>query len=434
MWLRRGSMPGSLVERPPTPWRIARDADRFARRALPLQKRKMDMEPMRSAVRPARQYHASTPPSVSPIYQTTAFDVDDLKHLEWLMNGEADGYIYTRDGNPNQDAFARTVAQLEGAEAGFVSGSGMGSLSAVTLSHVKAGDHVIVAEMLYGRSLQLYRRLRDDFGLKVSFVNANEPQQFADAKTPETKLAFVESASNPLLDVVDLPAVVEALGDVPLLVDSTFSTPCLLRPIEHGAALVMHSASKYLNGHGDVTMGVVVGKEDIINRSIETASTFGNHASPFECWLASRGLRTLHLRMDRVSRTAQTIAEFLAEHPGVARVLYPGLPTHGTHEIARRLMPKGFGGMLSFEIRDADFHTVNLFMQGAIEIPFSPTLADPATSISHPGMTSHRALDPEERARLGITDGLVRLSIGLEDPEQLKEELEAALTVAKRGR
>ncbi len=388
------------------------------------------MDPMRSAVRPARQYHGSTPPSVPPIYQTTAFDVDDLKHLNWLMDGEADGYIYTRDGNPNQDAFAQTVARLEKAEAGFVSGSGMGSLSAVTLAHVRTGDHIVAAEVIYGRSLQLFRRLHDDFGVGVTFVDANEPQQFADAVNPQTKLAFIESASNPLLEVADIPAIAEALGDVPLLVDSTFSTPCLQRPIELGATMVMHSVSKYLSGHGDVTMGVAVGPNDIVEKASETASTFGNHASPFECWLAARGIRTLHLRMERVSHTALKVAEFLSEHPRVAQVLYPGLPNHATHEIAKRLLPNGFGGMLSFEIGDADQRTINRFMRAAIEIPFSPTLADPATSISHPATTSHRALTEEQRQRLGITAGLVRLSIGLEDADQLIEELSVALANA----
>ena len=385
------------------------------------------MQPEFTPVRPSRQNHESTPPSVPPIYQTTAFDVDDLKHLDRLKTGEANGYIYTRDGNPNQDAFAHTVAQLEGAEAGFVSGSGMGSLSAVTLAHVKAGDHVIVAEMLYGRSLQLYRRLKEDFGVDVSFVDANDPTAFANARRDETKLAFIESVSNPLLEVVDIPAIANAIGDVPLLVDSTFSTPSLLRPIELGATLVMHSASKYLNGHGDVTMGVVVGPKAAIDASIETASIFGNHAGPFECWLASRGIRTLPLRMERVSSTAQKVAEFLDEHEGVSRVLYPGLKNHPTHEIAKRLMPNGFGGMLSFEIRDGDFDSVSRFMQGAKDIPFSPTLADPATTISHPATTSHRALSPEDRAKFGVTDGLVRLSIGLEEPEMLIRELDEAL-------
>ena len=388
------------------------------------------MEPMRSAVRPARQYHASTPPSVPPIYQTTAFDVDDLRHLSWLMDGEADGYIYTRDGNPNQDAFAQTVARLEQAEAGFVSGSGMGSLSAITLAQVKAGDHIVAAEVIYGRSLQLFRRLRDDYGVNVTFVDSNEPQQFADAVTPQTKLGFIESASNPLLEVADIPAIADALGEVPLLVDSTFSTPCLMRPIELGATMVMHSVSKYLSGHGDVTMGVAVGPNTIIEPAIETASTFGNHASPFECWLAARGIRTLHLRMERVSKTARKVAEFLSDHPDVTRVLYPGLPDHKTHEIAKRLLPRGFGGMLSFELRDATDRVVNRFMRGAVEIPFSPTLADPATSISHPATTSHRALTEEQRQRLGITTGLVRLSIGLEDADQLIEELSAAITNA----
>ncbi|MFK7821775.1 MAG: PLP-dependent aspartate aminotransferase family protein, partial [Planctomycetaceae bacterium] len=286
-------------------------------------------------------------------------------------------------------------------------------------------------QMLYGRSLQLYRRLNTDFGVDVSFVDANNPQAFADAKTDKTKLAFIESVSNPLLEVLDIPAIAAAVGeDVPLLVDSTFSTPSLLRPIEHGATLVMHSASKYLSGHGDVTMGVVVGPEDIINKSIETGSIFGHHASPFECWLASRGVRTLPLRMERVSNTAQKVAEFLEQHQQVSRVLYPGLKNHETHDIAARLLPRGFGGMLSFEIRDGDFDAVTRFMRAAIEIPFSPTLADPATTISHPATTSHRALSPEDRQRFGVTDGLVRLSVGLEEPDLLIKELDVALNTA----
>jgi cystathionine beta-lyase/cystathionine gamma-synthase len=368
---------------------------------------------------------------VPPIYQTTAFDIDDLHHLKRLADGEAEGYIYTRDGNPNQDAFATTIAQLEGAEAGFVSGSGMGSLSAVTLSHVKTGDHVIVAEMLYGRSVQLYRRLNTDFGVDVSFVDANNPAAFAEAKTDKTRLAFIESVSNPLLEVVDIQAIAAAIDDVPLLVDSTFSTPSLLRPIEHGATLVMHSASKYLSGHGDVTMGVVVGPEAIIKRSVETGSIFGNHAGPFECWLASRGVRTLPLRMERVSKTALKVAEFLSQHDHVSRVLYPGLKNHPTHDIAVRLLPRGFGGMLSFEINNGDFDTVSRFMRAAVDIPFSPTLADPATTISHPACTSHKALSPDERQRLGITDGLIRLSVGLEEPDQLIREIDEAIMAAK---
>ncbi len=392
------------------------------------------MGPFQFAVRPFRQLHGSTPPSVAPIYQTTAFDIDDLKHLRWLMEGDADGYIYTRDGNPNQDAFARTVAVLEGAEAGFVAGSGMGSLSAMTLSRVRSGDHVIVADVLYGRSSQMFRRLMENFGIDVSFVSALQPEAFASARTPKTRMAFIESISNPLMEVPDVPAIVHALGEVPLLVDNTFATPCLLRPLEHGASAVLHSASKYLAGHGDVTMGVVAGAAADIVAARETASIFGTHASPFECWLATRGMRTLPLRVARVSATAMRLAEFLEQHEGVTRVLYPGLRSHPTHAVAKRLLQGGFGGMLSFEIRDADHDRVSRFMRGAIHIPFSPTLADPATTLSHPATTSHRALTEDERSRLGITAGLVRLSVGLEDPELLMSELDTALKVAQHGR
>lgn len=368
-----------------------------------------------------------TRPSAPAIYQTTAFDMHGLEQLEAVAAGQETGYIYTRDGNPNHDAFAADVARLEGADAGMVAASGMGAMTAALLAHVRTGDHVVAARVLYGRTSQMLNHLKTSFDVTTMFVDATKPEEFARAKTPQTKLAIVETISNPLMEVADLPAITAALGDVPLLVDSTFATPCLLRPLEYGASLVFHSASKYLNGHGDVMLGVVVGKRDAVRRVRGLAALYGVNSNPFECWLASRGLRTLPLRMQRVSQTADQLARFLTTQPGVTRVYYPGLPDHSSHAQARQFLKNGFGGMLSFELAGGKPAVAALFRTLAELIPFSPTLADARTTLSYPAGTSHKFMTAAERLEYGIGDGLVRLSVGLESASDLERELATAL-------
>lgn len=372
----------------------------------------------------------ATRPSSPAIFQTTAFDVHGLEQLDSVAMGKEPGYLYTRDGNPNHEAFANDVARLERAEAGFVAASGMGAMTAALLAHLKAGDHVVAARVLYGRSVQLLNHLHSAFGVDVTFEDANDPRKIGAAVTPKTKLCIVESLSNPLLEVADIAAIAEAIREVPLLVDSTFATPCLLRPLEHGATFVFHSASKYLNGHGDVMLGVVAGPRDMVRRMKGLSSLLGVNSNPFECWLASRGLRTLPLRMARVSETALELATFLKSQPGVQRVYYPGLPEHPGHRLAQRLMPTGFGGMLSFEIEGGK-PEVNALFKALGEIPFSPTLADARTTVSYPTGTSHKFLSAAERQACGIADGLVRLSVGLEDANDLRRELAQALSACR---
>ncbi len=368
-----------------------------------------------------------TRPSAPPIYMTTAFDLEDLGQLDAIATGREAGYIYTRDGNPNHEAFAADVARLEGADAGIVSASGMGALTAALLALVKSGDHIIAGRVLYGRTGQLINHLCASFGVKVTYVDVADPEAIRSAVTPETRLAIVESVSNPLVEVTDLPAVVQALGTVPLLVDNTFATPCLLRPIEHGAQLVWHSASKYLNGHGDVMLGVMVGAAPLMRKIRGALSLYGMNSNPMETWLGSRGLRTLPLRMARVSESALTIAQFLQSQPAISRVYYPGLPTHPTHGLAQRLLTRGSGGMLAFDLKGGRPAVDAFFRSLADTIPFSPTLADARTTLSYPAGTSHKFMTAAERAACGITDGLVRLSIGLEDAPDLMRELGAAL-------
>jgi O-succinylhomoserine sulfhydrylase len=369
----------------------------------------------------------TTRTSSPPVYMTTAFDIESLEQLDAVTGGREKGYIYTRDGNPNHEAFASDVARLEGAEAGVVTASGMGALTAVLMAMVKSGDHVLAARVLYGRTGQLLNHMVASFGLKVSYFDVANVESLKRAITPETRLCIVESISNPLLEVADLPRIVEALGGVPLLVDSTFGTPCLIRPVEHGATLVWHSVSKYLNGHGDVMAGVVVGPHGLIRKIRAMSSLYGVNANPFESWLASRGLRTLPLRMERVSRTALEVATFLQSQPAVTRVFYPGLVDHPDHVLAQTLLPRGCGGMLSFDLKGGRPAVDALFRALAHTIPFSPTLADARSTVSYPAGTSHKFMTAAERMEYGIGDGLVRLSIGLEDAADLQADLTTAL-------
>ncbi|MFM7167007.1 MAG: trans-sulfuration enzyme family protein [Planctomycetaceae bacterium] len=370
-----------------------------------------------------------TRPSVSPIYQTTAFDVPDLDVLQQLYAGQVTGDIYTRDSNPGMRALAQSVAALEGTEAGAVFASGMGSLGSIFLTLLSAGDHVLTAQSLYGKTLQLASRMQR-FNVAVSAFDVGDPQQLAQQLRPETKFVLVETVANPLLEVADIERLASAAGAVPLIVDSTFTTPELIRPCSLGAAAVIHSASKYLNGHGDVMLGVAAGSQQLMSRLNETASIFGQNANPFECWLTLRGLRTLPLRMQQLCRTTCELARFLSVHPAVERVYHPSLQQHPSHELASRLYPRGTGGIIAIELRTGGADgvaTVNRFLRAVPQLPFSPTLADARTTLSHPALTSHRFLSAAARAEAGISDALVRISVGLEPLELLQQEFDRGL-------
>lgn len=376
----------------------------------------------------------ATTPSAPPIFQTTAFDVADLTTLASLRDGSAQGHIYTRDSNPNHSALAQSIADLEGAESGAVFASGMGAIAAVALTLSSAGAHVIVAQSLYGITLKLMARLEQQFGITVTYVDACDAGAVANAVTANTKFCMIETVSNPLLEVADIAAVAKALGSVPLVVDSTFTTPMLIRPLQHGATVVVHSASKYLNGHGDVMLGVVAGDKKIMHAVRETSSVFGQNANPFESWLTQRGLRTLPLRMKQVCETTTRLAQWLNDHPSTGRVYHPSQPSHKTHAIAQQLYPNGVGGIIAFTLPTGGKAAVNDFMVAARSIPFSPTLADSRTTISHPATTSHGFMTKAARKELGIVDELIRLSVGLEPFELLQTELDQALRSVVAGK
>lgn len=380
---------------------------------------------------PSRMGHprkSVTAPSSPPIYQTTAFDVPDLNVLNAMYAGEAQGDIYTRDSNPNHSALAESIAALEEAEAGAVFASGMGAIGSIFLTLAATGDHVIHARSLYGKTMQLASSMQQRFGLTISTFDATRPETVQSMLTDRTRFVLVETVSNPLVEVADIQGIAECLPpEIPLVVDSTFTTPELIRPCTLGAAVVFHSASKYINGHGDVMLGVAAGRKELIRRFGETSSIFGQNANPFESWLCQRGLRTLPLRMAQILRTTRDLAEHLSQHPAVRRVHYPLLADHPSCRLAQRLYPNGTGGIFSIELAGQGFEIVNRFMRAASMIPFSPTLADARTTLSHPASTSHRFMTAAQRQSMGIHDELIRISVGLEPMEQLRQELTNAL-------
>jgi cystathionine beta-lyase/cystathionine gamma-synthase len=383
---------------------------------------------------PARMGHphrSVSTPSAPPIFQTTAFDIADLDVLQAMYSGEAFGDIYTRDSNPNHNALGESIALLEHAEAGAVFASGMGALGSAFLSLLSAGDHVLLADSLYGKTVQLVDRLQKAMSLSVTWFSVRNPLEIPSLLTDRTRLVLVETVSNPLLDVADVPTIASLLpASVPLIVDATFTTPILSRPCEQGASVVIHSGSKYLNGHGDVMLGLAAGKASCIRSMIETASIFGQNANPFESWLCQRGMRTLPLRMAQICRTTRELAAFFSGQSGISRVYYPLLEQHPTFATATRLYPEGTGGIVSIELSRKGKESVNRFFRAAASLPFSPTLADARTTLSHPASTSHRFLSEAARREKGISDELIRISVGLESADQLTSEFSKAIVAA----
>jgi cystathionine beta-lyase/cystathionine gamma-synthase len=344
------------------------------------------------------------------------------------MTGERGYYVYARSASPNVVALEDAVAQLDSGDAAVATGSGMAAISTMMVALLGPGDHVVAAADLYGSTRTLLTGPLAPHGITSSEANTSDPASFAAAMRPETKLVIVETVSNPLMRVADVPALAEIAhrSGAALAVDASFTSPALSRPLLQGADIVIHSATKYLSGHSDVIAGVVVGGEDVIEKVRAARNLFGGICSPLDAWLTLRGMKTLALRMERHTANAQCAAEFLAGHPKVGRVYYAGLPDDADHDCARRVLPHGTGGMLSFEL-SGGAAAVDRFIASLTMIRFAPSLADVATTVSYPATTSHRALGAEERARVGISDGLVRLSVGIEAADDIVHDLERGL-------
>ena len=364
------------------------------------------------------------------IHQSTVYTYPSLESLEAAMTGEQHGFVYYRNGHPNAAALEETLAAFEYAPSCAVAASGMAAISSVFLGLLGAGDHLIADQNVYGGTFALLNLDLPQMGIEVSLVDAQDHAAVAAAFKPNTKLLHLESLSNPTLRVADLPALI-ALGkahDVRVSVDNTFASPALMNPLKHGADVVVHSLAKYIGGHGAVMGGAVIGQHDVVEAARGKLLRLGGTMAAFDAWLALMGLKTLPLRMRAHSSNALKVACFLEAHPKIARVDYPGLPFHAQHDLAARLYPHGTGGMMALELHGG-YDAASKFVKALNgKIPLAPSLADVSSTISYPARTSHRALTPQARALIGVTDGLLRLSVGIEDGDDLVRDLAAALS------
>jgi cystathionine beta-lyase/cystathionine gamma-synthase len=360
----------------------------------------------------------STGAIITPIFQTSTYVQEAL--------GKHKGYEYARTQNPTRFALEQNIAAIEGGLAAYAFASGMAAIDAIT-TLLKSGDHIVVTDNTYGGTFRLFDKVLTKYGLEFSYVDTSRPELIEQAIRPETRMLFVETPTNPVLRLTDLAAAAQIAKrhDVRLVVDNTFASPCLQRPIEFGADLVMHSTTKYLNGHSDSVGGIVVAarQEDADwLKFIQNAA--GAILSPFDSWLVLRGTKTLAVRMAQHNRNGQAIAEFLQGHPKVKTVIYPGLPSHPQHELAKRQM-KGFGGMLSFEV--GSFEEARRVCNGVRLMALAESLGGVETLMTHPASMTHASVPPERRAAIGLSDNLIRISAGIEDVQDLIDDLTQAL-------
>ena len=354
-----------------------------------------------------------------PIYQTSTFAFEDV--------GKTRGYDYSRTANPTRKVLEDTIAQLEGGKAGFAFATGMAA-EATVIHLLKAGDHVISGDDVYGGTYRLFQNVMHDFGLEFTFMRLDDRERIEAAIKPNTRMLWLETPSNPLLNITDLEMAVDVAKKHNLMtvIDNTFATPYFLRPIEYGIDLVVHSTTKYLNGHCDVVGGAVVTTTDELTEKVQfLLNAMGTCASPFDCWLVLRGIETLPVRMRQHEENAIAVANYLKGHPSVKRVFYPGLESHPGHEIARRQM-KGFGGVVSFEI-NGEIEKVNTFLGKLKVFALAESLGGVASLAEHPATMTHASMPKDYREKVGITDELIRLSVGLENIDDLIDDLRQAL-------
>jgi cystathionine gamma-synthase/methionine-gamma-lyase len=374
---------------------------------------------------------SATEPLTPPIWQTAAYAYPDLETLDAIYEGREHGFIYGRYGLPNHAQLEQALADLEGAEAALATASGMSAISALLFALLSPGDRVVASELVYRGTRNLLDLDLARFGVVVEYVDATDLAAVEVAlRRPgrPARMLYVDILTNPTILVHDVPALAELAHrhDALLVVDSTFATPFHCRPIQLGADLVVHSTTKFIAGHHDVSGGAVLGRSELLEPVRRQAIRMGGIGGPFDAWLVLRGLRTLPLRMSQSSRNALALAAWLAAHPAVERISYPGLSNHPQHDLARRLLVNGFGSMLAFEVKGSRT-TVARLVRALRLIRFAETLGGVTTTIVHPASTSHRIVDPAIRTAQGITDGLLRLSVGIEATEDLVHDLARGL-------
>ena len=376
---------------------------------------KFDTKVVRSGISP----DPSTGAIVPPIYQSATYVLEEV--------GKDKGYDYTRASNPTREMLENNLAALDGGKYGIYYSSGMAAVDSV-MKLFKSGDHIVCSDDVYGGVSRLYNNLLVNYDLTFTYVNSSNPQEVEDAIQNNTKLIWIETPTNPLLKITDLDAVGKIAQKHGILygVDSTFSTPALLRPLEFGVDITMHSTTKYLSGHNQIIGGILITNDDELGEKFRfIQKTVGAVPSPFDCWLTLLGIKTLSLRVTRHCENAQVIAEFLEAHPKVKRVTYPGLPSHPQYDIAKDQMD-GFSGMISMELKGGIPSGISL-MNGLKLCSLAESLGAVETMITHPATMTHADVPKDERLARGLTDGLVRLSVGIEDSEDIIADLNQAL-------
>lgn len=386
------------------------------------------LRPATIAVRHAHAPPSRTEPEAPPITPAAVYRFDTIEELQEVAGGRRHDWFYRRYGSPNSRALEEVVRDLEGAEDAVATSSGMSACVSIFWALARRGDHVVAQQDLYGGTTAFFAHGLPSLGVEVTFVESS-PRALAAALRPNTRFVFVETISNPLTRVCDLPAVVKLARAVgaKTVIDSTFATPLLCRPIDHGIDIVYHSATKFLNGHGDAVAGVVAGSASDIAKIRKHAISVGATISPLDAWLVHRGIRTLDVRIQRICTNAMEIARFLErQRRRVARVHYPGLPSHPDRRLASKLLPRGAGGILSFELKGGD-GAARRFVRSTKLVKLVPSLGGTSTTLTHPWSSSHSYLPENERLRLGVRPGLLRVSAGLDDPRDVVADLEAAL-------
>jgi cystathionine beta-lyase/cystathionine gamma-synthase len=379
------------------------------------------------AVRGASELEKHNGPLSTPIYQTSTFQVTDN---EEQLRATPTDHFYTRYGNPTNTVAEKTIAALEGMEAALTFASGMGAITTTIMALLKSGDHVVAQRDIYGGANKFLSQWLPKMGIETTFVDTTHYEQHERAIRPKTKLLYLESPTNPTLRIVDFDRVASLAkrNGILSMIDSTFGTPINQRPADHGFDLVMHSGTKYLAGHSDLICGVVAARQELIDQIWATRTTLGNCMDPHASWMLVRGLKTLPVRVSQQNKNAQRVAEFLSEHEKVRSVNYPFLKNHPQHDTARRQMTGG-GGMVSFEVEGTgeDARRVSEAMR---VFTLAPSLGSVESLVSIPVLTSHAMISPEERAKMGVTEQLIRLSVGIENVDDLIADLEQALEMA----
>lgn len=362
-----------------------------------------------------------------PIYTASVFAFSDADTGAAIHNHQKEGYFYGRLGNPTQAALEKAVAELENGESALAFASGMAAISAAILTVVKTGDHIVAPASMYSTTTFFLKHLAENFGIETSYVDATDAENYAKAVQSNTKIFWIETPSNPLVKITDIAAVAKIAREknITTIADNTFATPFNQRPIDLGVDVVIHSATKYLGGHSDLTAGLMVGKNEFVEKArLNTTKLYGGNIAPQVAWLVLRGIKTLALRMERHNENAFALANMLSEHPKVETVFYPALESHQNHDAAKRQM-KGFGGMIAFDLGSVE--AGKTFVNNLKICMLATSLGGVESIVQHSASMTHAGLSEAERLKAGVTDGLIRFSVGIEDVEDLTGDLRQAL-------